>query len=105
MAKYNGPERRKKQQPYSGNEKRDENKIHSHNVFHRTDERYQFESLVIRYRAQFNIWQVIDYKRPNYDNILFEVIGYSNQADAFLWAKDHIKEIRVIENGNGKDKK
>ena len=102
MAKYTGPERRQKQQSFKGEDKRTA-KVHSLNVFTRTDERYQFESLVIRYRAQFNVWQVIDYTRPEYDNILFEVVGYAYQADAFLWAKDFIKERRITEEAEKKN--
>jgi len=54
------------------------------------DERYQFENLIIYYKARFNVWQVIDTRKHSWEQILFECVGYASSADAFIWAKNYI---------------
>lgn len=100
---YTGKERRKKNDGHFP-DRRIADKVHSKNVMTKNDERYQFENLIIYYRASYNVWQVLNMKLPSYEQLLHEVQGYGNQADAFVWAKDYVKEQRA-KNGNRKKKK
>ena len=94
--KWSGVERRKNTEPYSKGDKRKNNttKVNADFVSIRNDERYQFENLVIYYRARFNVWQVLNMNLPSYEQLLFEVVGYARQVDAFMWAKEYIKELK-----------
>jgi len=93
---WDGAERRKGLEPYYMGERRKNelSKVTSNFVPTNNDERYQFESLIIMYRARFNVWQVLDAKKPSYQQLLFEVTGYANLADAFVWAKEYVKDIK-----------
>ena len=99
---WDGAERRKGLEPYYMGERRKNelSKVSSEFVPTNNDERYQFESLVLIYRARFNVWQVLDAKKPSYQQLLFEVVGYANQTDAFVWAKDYIKELKYNKEKN-----
>ena len=102
---WNGDERRKGKEPYYlGDRRKDTSeKVNAHFVPSHNDERYQFENLVLLYKARFNVWHVMDLKKPSYEQLLFEVVGYANQLDAFLWAKEHVKELKYNkENGDNK---
>ena len=101
---WDGEERRQGKEPYYMGDRRKDmaDKIHAHFVPTNNDERYQFENLVIYYHARFNVWQVKDLNKPSYEQILFEVVGYANQVDAFMWAKDFVKKAKYDkENKNG----
>ena len=90
--KWDGKERRKHLEPYyMGDKRKNIDKVNADFVITKNDERYQFENLVIMYRARFNVWQVLDMKLPSYEQLLFEITGYANQMDAFMWAKEYIK--------------
>lgn len=91
---WNGKERRTSLYNLTDEKRRTEDKVNADFVMTKNDERYQFEHLVILYRARFNVWQVINLNLPSYQQILFEVTGYANQVDAFMWAKDYIKELK-----------
>ena len=97
--KWDGIDRRKHTNSYSMGDKRKNNttKVNADFVLTKNDERYQFENLIIYYRARFNVWQVLDMKLPSYEQLLFEIAGYANQMDAFMWAKDYIKELKYKE--------
>jgi hypothetical protein len=101
--KWDGAERRKGAKPYSEGDRRKNNtsKVNADFVSTKNDERYQFENLVIIYRARFNVWQVLNMRLPSYEQLLFEVVGYAKQVDAFMWAKEYIKELKY-NNGKGK---
>lgn len=101
--KWDGVERRKEAKSYSEGDKRKNNttKVNADFVPTKNDERYQFENLVIYYRARFNVWQVLNMKLSSYEQLLFEVVGYANQMDAFMWAKDYIKELNNNETKKG----
>ena len=104
MKRWNGIERRKHNEPYylGDRRKNEDEKVNANFVPTKNDERYQFENLVITYRARFNVWQVEDMKLPTYQRLLFEVAGYANQMDAFMWAKEYVKDIKY--NKDRKDK-
>ena len=102
---YSGEERRKKAERILHYDRRKSDKVHSSYVMTKGDERYQFEHLVIYYRATFIVWQVMDYKRPSYDQILFEVVGYSNQGDVLVWTKDYIKAKKEQDEEKENDKR
>lgn len=93
-------ERRKKKQKIKHLDRRKADKVTATYVLTKGDERYQFEHLVIYYRASFNVWQVLNYKLPSYEQLLYEVVGYANQADAFIWAKDYVKAKKETEKKN-----
>jgi hypothetical protein len=96
--KWNGKERREHTGPYyMGDRRKNGDKVNADFVPTRNDERYQFEGLVIYYRARFNVWQVHDMKKPSFEQILFEVVGYANGMDALTWAKDYARELKYKE--------
>jgi len=94
VEKWDGKERRKGKEPYYlGDRRKDRSeKVHADYVPTNNDERYQFENLIIMYKARFNVWHVMDMKKPSYQQILHEVGGYSNALEALEWAKEYIKE-------------
>lgn len=96
MAKNNS-ERRTKVEKILHYDRRKADKITATYVLTKSDERYQFEHLVLYYRASFNVWQVMNMNLPSYEQLLHEVTGYANQADAFIWAKDYVKAKKVKE--------
>jgi hypothetical protein len=100
--KWDGEERRKGNEPYYLGDRREDRseRVHADYVPTNNDERYQFEGLVITYRARFNVWHVEDMKKPTFQRLLYEVKGYVNGQDALLWAKEYIKNIKY-----SKDKK
>ena len=89
---WNGDERRTSLYNVTDEKRRSDDKVNATFVSTKNDERYQFEHLVIYYRARFNVWQVVNMNLPSYEQLLFEVTGYANQMDAFMWAKEYIKE-------------
>jgi hypothetical protein len=91
---WDGNERRVSLYNITDEKRRTMDKVNADYVPTKNDERYQFESLVILYRARFNVWQVMDMKKPSFQQIIFEVVGYANQVDAFMWAKEYVKEIK-----------
>lgn len=101
---WDGVERRTAKEPYYLGDRRVDksDRVHAHFVPTNNDERYQFENLVIIYRARFNVWHVMNLSKPTYQQLLFEVAGYANQVDAFMWAKEYVKEEKYNrEKNNG----
>jgi len=94
---WNGVERRTSLYNATDEKRRSEDKVSANFVSTKNDERYQFEHLVIYYRARFNVWQVVNMNLPSYEQLLFEVAGYANQMDAFMWAKEYIKRKKYGE--------
>ena len=98
---WDGVDRRKGKKPYFLGDKRKDksDKVSADFVSTKNDERYQFENLIIIYKARFNVWQVNDMKKPSYQQLLFEVTGYDNGNEAFIWAKEYIKELKYNKEG------
>lgn len=95
LKNWDGEERRKNKLPYNHKNRRKENgSVSGFFVKTNNDERYQFENLVIRFRASYNVWQVLDMKKPSFQQLLFEVTGYSKEMEVFYWAKEYIKELK-----------
>jgi hypothetical protein len=100
---WSGNERRISLYNLTDDKRRTDDKVNAYYVPTKNDERYQFESLVILYKARFNVWHVLDMRKPSYQQILFEVVGYANQMDAFMWAKEYIKEEKYTQNKKEKE--
>lgn len=84
-------DRRKEKLPFTGSEKRKNiDKVHSNVKLN--NRIYQIEYLTIIYIANFNVWQVIDNKKPTWERIIFEIIGINNDNKAFDFAYKYLKE-------------
>lgn len=117
MTVWNGKERRKEQKQV----KRDRRE---HVGFiPESSEIYQLEQGIrVIFRSDFNVWHVLDSRRPSYKTIIYEVVGMGNKMIAFEFAQLAVKKRKYglsqeeeerysemkgehNENGNGRSDK